>query len=475
MGVGAREDHELAPGGVEDVLARGIRSYHRPTRIEEAQDLAAQGAVLMAGGTRVLTREVEVPNVVDLVGLGLTSLSVEDEDLHVGATTTVQEVAESGAAHLHSAGLLPLACRTALPSRLLRGMATIGGEAVAADPDSELVAALVALNAVFLVAHPKEPRESPALRFLHDPQRDLAGGGVLRALVIPGTPDGAALERVAALPSLPPVVSVAVTTTLSGDKLARVRIAVTGLDGPPARVLDAESKLERTSGEDDVLESAASLVASHVPFRSDAVASAVSRRRMARALALRAAISRARSRLPASAPHTRPALPPRAPAPLPNFTSGRVELQLNGRATRLEAEARTTLLELLRSAGVYGVKSGCGSGHCGACAVLLDGRPVASCLTLAVRAQGRSVVTIEGLGSAERPHPLQAAFAESGAAHCGFCTPGLLLGARVLLDAVPHPSEADVRDALAGLCRCTGYARPVAAVLAAAAAASPRS
>ena len=84
-------------------------------------------------------------------------------------------------------------------------------------------------------------------------------------------------------------------------------------------------------------------------------------------------------------------------------------------------------------------------------------------------------MTVEGLGSAEHPHPLQAAFAESGAAHCGFCTPGLLLGARVLLDAVPHPSEADVRDALAGLCRCTGYARPVAAVLAAAAAASPRS
>ena len=243
-------------------------------------------------------------------------------------------------------------------------MATIGGEAVAADPDSELVAALMALNAVFLVSHPAEPRESPALRFLRDPQRDLAGGGVLRALVIPGAPDGAALERVAALPSLPPIVSVAVTTTLSGDKLARVRIAVTGLDGPPARVLDAESKLERTSGEDDVLEAAASLVADHVPFRSDAAASAASRRRMARPLALRAlgaAIAHARRRQPTSGPRARPAASPRVPAPLPNFTSGRVELQLNGRAARLEAEARTTLLELVRSAGTYGAKAGCGT------------------------------------------------------------------------------------------------------------------
>jgi aerobic-type carbon monoxide dehydrogenase small subunit (CoxS/CutS family) len=156
---------------------------------------------------------------------------------------------------------------------------------------------------------------------------------------------------------------------------------------------------------------------------------------------------------------------------MPYFTSGRLELTVNGRRLRAEAEARTTLLDLLRGAGIYGVKGGCATGRCGACAVLLDGRPVASCLTLAVRAQGRSVVTVEGLGTAERPHPLQSAFAEAGASQCGFCTPGLVLGARALLDAVPDPTEAEVRDALSGLCRCTGYAKPVAAVLAAATAA----
>jgi len=453
------------------VLARGIRSYHRPTRIEEAQDLAAQGAVLMAGGTRLLARDAVLPNVVDLLGVGLAGLSVEDEDLFLGAGTPLSDVASAAAAHVHSAGLLPLACRTAMPSRLLRGMATIGGEAISADPDSELVAALLALNAVFLVAHPQEPRESPALRFLRAPERDLEGGGVLRAVLIPGAPHGAALERVAALPSLPPVVAVAATTTLSGDKLARVRLAVTGLTGPPGRVIDAESKLERTAGEPDVLESAADLVASHAPFRDDAAASAVVRRRMARALTLRAlaaAIDRGRRHVPIPAPRARTAPTLRMPAPLPNFTSGRLELTLNGRTQRSEAEARTTLFELLRAAGIFSVKAGCGSGRCGACAVLLDGRPVASCLTLAVRAQGRSVVTVEGLGSAERPHPLQAALAEAGVSQCGFCSPGHVLGARALLEAVPRPSEAEVRDALAGSCRCTGYAGPVRAVLAAA-------
>ena len=450
------------------MLARGIRSYHRPTRIEEAQDLAAQGASLLGGGTRVLASEGVVPNVVDLIGLGLSGVRVEDEDLLIGAVTPVLDLANAPAAHALSAGLLPLASRLALPSRILRGMATVGGEAIAADPDSELVAALLVLNAVFLVAHPEEPRESPALRFLSGADKDLRGGGVLRAVLIPGAPDGASIERVAPLPSLPPIVAVAATTTMSGDKLARVRLAVTGLAGPPARVIDAEAKLERTAGERDVLEAAADIVASHAAFRDDAAASASVRRRMARALTLRAlasAIERGKQHLPIAPPRVRANPTLRLPAPMPNFTSGRLELSVNGRPLRAEAEARTTLAELLRGAGLWSVKAGCGGGRCGACAVLLDGRLVASCLTLAVRAQGRSVVTVEGLGTAERPHPLQAAFAEASASPCGFCAPGHVLAARVLLDAVPQPSEAEVRDALAGLCRCTGYAGAVAAVM----------
>jgi aerobic-type carbon monoxide dehydrogenase small subunit (CoxS/CutS family) len=232
-------------------------------------------------------------------------------------------------------------------------------------------------------------------------------------------------------------------------------------------VPEAEANLERTSGEEDVLASTAELVASHAAFRDDGIASSELRRRMARAItrrALRRAIDRARRHGETAPPRVRSATTRRMPAPLPNFTSGRVELHLNGRAVRLEAEARTTLLELLRSAGIQSTRAGCGVGRCGACAVLVDGRPTASCLTLAVRAQGRSVVTVEGIGNAERPHPLQAALASAGALHCGFCAPGLLLGARALLDRVATPGDAVVRDALAGLCRCTGYARAVDAV-----------
>jgi aerobic-type carbon monoxide dehydrogenase small subunit (CoxS/CutS family)/CO/xanthine dehydrogenase FAD-binding subunit len=412
-----------------------------------------------------------VPNVLDLVGLGLGGIRLHEEDLEIGATTTLHEVAHSPEAWTHTAGLLPLACRATAPSRLLRGMATLGGEAVAADPDSELVAALLALNTVFVVARKDEPVESPALRFLRNPRVDLAGGGLLRALVLPGTPHGIALERASALPSLPPLVAVAVTSAFSGDKLARVRLALTGLAGPPARALDAEAQLERTAGEPDVLERAAELAARTLVFRDDEWATAAERRAIARPLALRAlraAVERGRSRRPVEAPRLHPPLPQRAPAPMPYFTSGRLELALNGRALRADADARTTLADLLRGAGVFGVKAGCASGRCGSCTVLLDGRPVASCLTLAVRAQGRAVATIEGLGSPARPSPLQRAFADAGAVQCGFCTPALVLSARALLDAVPDPSEAEVRQELAGLCRCGGYARSVAAVLAAA-------
>ena len=399
-------------------------------------------------------------------------MRVDDEDLEIGATATLHDLVQSTSAHALTASLLPAACRAAVPSRLLRGMATIGGEAVAAAPDSELVAALLALNAVFVIAHPSEPLESPALRFLRAPGLDLAGGGVLRAIVIPGAPHGAALERAAALPSLPPLVSVAVTTTFSGDRLARVRVAVTGLAGPPARVTDAEALLERTRGEDDALTRAADVVSSLPAFRDDALATAEYRRRAAGPLArraLRAAVERARQSRAPDTRRLRPLAAPRAPAPMPYFTSGRIDLTVNGRTLHRDAEARTTLAELLRGAAVFGVKEGCGAGRCGACTVLLDGRPVASCLTLAVRAQGRSVTTIEGLGTAERPHPLQEAFARGGAGPCGFCTPALVLSARALLEANPAPSEAEVREELSGLCRCSGYARPVAAVLAAAA------
>jgi aerobic-type carbon monoxide dehydrogenase small subunit (CoxS/CutS family)/CO/xanthine dehydrogenase FAD-binding subunit len=454
------------------VLARGIRSYHRPTRLEDAMSLSAQGARPLAGGTRLLASPTEVPNVVDLGALDLVGLRMHEGDLVLGAMTSLQDVIDSPPAYAATAGLLPAACRAQSVSRMIRGLATIGGESVHADPDSEVVAALLALNAIYVIAHPDEVRESPALRFLKTSTEDLAGGGIVRQVLIPGAPHGAALERAALLASGPPLLSVVATVTFAGENCLRARIALTGLAGRPARVLEAESLVERTPGHDPALLRAVEQVLLRAPFREDAHASAGYRRELARVLTLRAlrgAVANARKPRKLDLPRRRPPLPQRAPSALPYFTSGRIEVTVNGQKLRAEVEARTSLLDFLRREGLTGAKSGCETGHCGACTVLLDGRPVPACLKLAVRAQGRSVQTVEGLGTPAALHPVQAAFQAESAAPCGFCAGGLQLCGKALLDAVPDPTEAEVRDALAGcLCRCTGYVQPIRAVLAAA-------
>ncbi len=136
-----------------------------------------------------------------------------------------------------------------------------------------------------------------------------------------------------------------------------------------------------------------------------------------------------------------------------------LRLQINGESREIACAPYKTLLEVLREdLDLTGTKHGCELGECGTCTVLLDGRPQLSCLVLALECEDRPVVTVEGMAEGPEPHPLQLAFAELGAAQCGYCTPGILLTARDLLDRKPTPSRDQIREALSGnLCRCTGY------------------
>jgi len=147
-----------------------------------------------------------------------------------------------------------------------------------------------------------------------------------------------------------------------------------------------------------------------------------------------------------------------------------MKLTVNGKTRWVTAPPDAFLVDVLRDQlALTGTKYGCGMGECGACTVLLDGAPVFSCLTLAVEAQGHEITTIEGLARDGELDPVQEAFAAAGGVQCGFCTPGMILSARALLDEVPMPTEEQVRRALSGnLCRCTGYGKIVEAVLAAA-------
>jgi len=146
-----------------------------------------------------------------------------------------------------------------------------------------------------------------------------------------------------------------------------------------------------------------------------------------------------------------------------------IALSVNSEPAEVAFAPYKTLLEVLREdLNLYGTKHGCELGECGACAVLLDGQPVLSCLVLGVECEGRQVVTVEGLAADGRLHPLQDAFADLGAAQCGYCTPGFLIAAKALLDADPHPTRDRIREALSSnLCRCTGYQQIFEAVEAA--------
>ena len=146
-----------------------------------------------------------------------------------------------------------------------------------------------------------------------------------------------------------------------------------------------------------------------------------------------------------------------------------IELRVNGEAREVFVEPYKTLLQVLREdLGFTGTKEGCNTGSCGSCTVLIDGKAVKSCLILVPQAKGKEITTIEGLGTPEALHPIQQAFVDHFAVQCGYCTPGMILSAKALLDENPSPTEADVKKALHGnLCRCTGYTKIIEAVLAA--------
>ena len=243
------------------------------------------------------------------------------------------------------------------------------------------------------------------------------------------------------------VVGATAVVRLDGDVVREARIAITALAPTVRRVAAAESSLVGTDGGPAAAAKAGRLAAEAATPISDVRASLEYRTAMAAVVVRRAvtgAIARARGEtvpIPASASLFGAGLTVRHPA----------TLQVNGTSYALELDAGRTLLSVLRGElGLTGTKEGCDDSECGACMVLIDGKPVNSCSYLALQADGRAVTTVEGLASGSDLHPLQRAFLEHGGVQCGFCTPGMLISAAALLAANPDPTEDEIRAGLSG-------------------------
>jgi carbon-monoxide dehydrogenase medium subunit len=375
----------------------------------------------------------------------------------------------------------------------IRNRGTVAGNLITASPANDTITPLWALDgAVTLASQQRGERRLPFEQFFLGVRRtamqpdEMLVAVHLRAL--PAHSRGSFIKLGLRRAQAISLVNAAVVLDFNGDVVTRARITLGAVAPTIVRAEAAEASLLDQPLSDAAIAQAAQLAMQAARPIDDLRASADYRRAMARVLVERA-LRQLRSGTERTSWPANPVLLKTQSSTRPSGYESRVTghgspipLTLNGQSVALENAAGKTLLRALREDGhMTGVKEGCAEGECGACTVWLDGEAVMACLVPAERAAGCEVVTVEGLAqhwsrygadaysthgySADELHPVQAAFVAEGAVQCGYCTPGLLMSGAMLLEERPQPTVADIQQALAGnLCRCTGYAKVVAAV-----------
>lgn len=465
--------------------------HHGPRTLDDALALLAKyggQAALLAGGTDLIISlrktggQPEALQVVDLSGIDeLRSITVGDDRIALGACVTHTQV-EQDATLRALARLLPEAC-SQIGSLQIRNRGTLGGNLCNASACADSVPPLIALGATVVLQSERGPREIRLSELITAPYRTVIEPDELLTHIrffrpAPGT--GSAFVKLGRRNALSVSrMSVAVLLTLDEDeRVIDPRVAAGSVAPVPRRFGKVEESLAGRAWSESLAEEAGALLAEEMiensgrrwstPYKEPAVA-ALLRRALGRAVAEARGADESGSASPAVFPVSKPrrrseqgAQPPTAP---------NVSFALNCREVEVSVPANWTLLQLLRDKLLLtGTKCGCEIGECGACTVILDGEAVNSCLILAPQVHGRSVTTVEGLAAKVHPsgaglHPLQRAFLDQDAVACGFCTPGVLMSAKALLDRRPRPTRHEIKVALSGnLCRCTGYIPIVAAV-----------
>jgi carbon-monoxide dehydrogenase medium subunit len=460
--------------------------YLEPVSLEEAVgflDERGDDAQLLAGGTYLLVQmkmeRRRTDCLVSIAGLpGLGRIAAEADGVDIGAVATIRSVGSDPAIR-SSYAVLADAC-AAFGSTQIQVMGTLGGNLCSGSPASDAVPALLALDARAALVGPRGERVVPVEELLVGPgQTALGRGELLRSIHLPLPPEGmgSAFVKISRVRADLAKASVAAALVRRGERVTGCRLAFGSVGPTVMRVREAEEALVGQLFSPELALEAGRIASEGIRPIDDVRSSAWYRREVIKALthdALLAAWERAGTAPLGGTPDRRPGggSGPRGMVP-----SGRriarderreITLRVNDQTYSLAVRPNELLLNVLRERlQLTGTKYGCGVGECGACTIYLDGEPALACLTLAVAADGREVTTVEGLqGPNGELDPLQEAFIEHAAFQCGYCTPGMMMMTRKLLDENPAPSEADVRDCIKGnRCRCTGFASIVRAVL----------
>ena len=458
--------------------------YHRPATIEQATALLAKQhgrTAVLAGGTFLLVQmkmEQMLPQcLVDISRLpGLSGISDSGDGLEIGSGVTIWDLRSAPVVRAHYAALAE-AC-AAFGSTQIQLTGTIGGNVCNGSPASDTVPALVALGAELVLAANEGERVVPVERFLLGPGKTaIAEGELLIAVRVarPARRVGSAFVKLSRVRADLAKASAAAVIVRDGDRISDCRLAFGAVAPTVMRARSAEEVLVGRPFSTELALAAGGAASDEVSPIDDVRSTADYRRRVVRALTydvLLAAWQRAAGSRGAAVGGTanaqsgdwvdraaadRPAVP--QIRSLGADETGVITLNVNGAERRLRVRSNELLINVLRERlNLTGTKYGCGIGECGACTVLLDGAPVTACLVLAVEADGRDVRTIEGEARDGELSDLQRAFIDAGAVQCGFCTPGMILSARALLERNPNPSDDEIVEAIAGnLCRCTGY------------------
>jgi xanthine dehydrogenase iron-sulfur cluster and FAD-binding subunit A len=481
--------------------------FHRAGSLDEALALKAEFGArgrLLAGGTDVLvTLREESPSLPQLEVIDITAVEdlrgirAEGDRIHVGPLATHREIAQSALLLERAPFLSRAAAEVGSPQ--IRNRGTIGGNLCNAAPCADTAVPLVALGAELTLRSVRGTRTVPLADAIDGPYHTvLSDDEILTAIRFEGVPSGAGsaflkLGRRRAL-SIARLSIAVIAAAGNGGRLERVRVAGGALTPTVYRFRSVEDLLLGGAPTPEaVVEAGAELVGEMIrvtgrrwstPYK-ERVAPAMLRRALSAALKEPAkaasirdgATGRRRATGGRLAPGrvsigrdgaARDHAAPRPEVSTKGLSAGDgeilVHLNVNGRDVEVSVPPEMTLLRCLRERlFLTGTKCGCAVGQCGACTVILDGRAVTSCLILAAQAEGSRVETVEGLAPSVTPsgeglHPLQKAFLDTDAVACGFCTPGMLMSAKALLDEVPDPSAEEIREAIHGnLCRCTGY------------------